>query len=176
MAMARGRAQSEGRGAGRTTAGHFRIVNRLMKQLFPVVLENGWDFGTGPGVHVPSGRDDHRVPDLLVARHDVAEVDGNLAGSGVLLVAAIVPAPLDRHEHLAVRPKAYATAGVPLCLVADCAGSLPVVTLFSHPVPVKERDAEERFGYARMTVVSAGEPLGLPEPFDLTLDTGALFR
>jgi hypothetical protein len=177
MATARGRAQSEGGKAGRrTTAGHFRAMNRLMKQLYPVVLDNGWDFGTGPGIHIPPGRDDHRVPDLLVARHDVAEVDGNLVGAGVLLVAAIVPAPVERHEHLAVRPKAYATAGVALCLVADPTESLPVVTLFSHPIPVKERDAEERFVYARMTVVSAGEPLDLPEPFRITLDTAGLFR
>jgi hypothetical protein len=152
------------------------VVNRLMKQLYPAVMENEWDFGTGPGVHIPPGRDDRRVPDLLVARHDVAEVDGNLVGSGVLLVATIVQAPHERHEHLAIRPRAYAKAGVPLCLVADPTENLPVVTLYSHPIPVKERDAEERYVYARMVVVSAGEPVDLPEPFGLTMDTAGLFR
>lgn len=176
MAVARGRARSEGKGARRTTAGHFRAVNQLMKQLYPVVLDNEWDFGTGPGVHIPPGREDHRIPDLLVTRHDVAEIDGNLVGAGVLLVATVVQTPSERHEHLSLGPRAYATAGVPLCLVADPTESLPVVTMFSRPIPVKERDAEERFVYARMVVVSAGEPVDLPEPLNLVLDTAALFR
>src|SRR5581483_11343398 len=133
------------------TSGRFRVVDRLIKQLFPVVMDNGWDFGVGPGVHIPPER-------------------------GVLLAAELIVPGADRHERLSRRPKAYARAEVPLCLVADPAETMPVVTLFSRPVPVKERDAEERFVYARMLVVCAGEPLELPEPFSLTLDTVAMFR
>lgn len=158
------------------TSGRFRVVDRLIKQLFPVVMENGWDFGVGPGVHIPPERGNRLLPELLVARHDAAEVDGNLTGRGVLLAAELIRPGADRHERLSRRPKAYARAEVPLCLVADPAETMPVVTLFSRPVPVKERDAEERFVYARMLVVCAGEPLDLPEPFGVTLDTAALFR
>jgi hypothetical protein len=162
--------------AARTTTGRFRVVDRLIKQLFPTVLDHGWDFGVGPGVHIPPDRGDRLVPDLLVARHDAAEVDGNLIGPGLLLVAEVLTPAADRHEHLSARPKAYAYAEVPLCLIADPAETMPVVTLFSHPIPIKERDSEERFVYARMVVVCAGETIELPEPFSIELDTGALFR
>ena len=51
-------------------------------------------------------------------------------------------------------------------LVIDPESAKQTVTLFSDPT---------EHGYANKLTVAAGDPLTLPEPFDLELDTAALF-
>jgi Uma2 family endonuclease len=94
-------------------------------------------------------------------------------GDGVLLAVEVVSASSieDDYGH---KPGEYAKAGVPLFLIADPLQEPCRVALLADPAPA-ELDAED-YEYRREIQVKAGEPLELPEPFGVTLDTAALFR
>lgn len=87
-----------------------------------------------------------------------------LLAPGVLLVAEVV-SPSSRRRDREQKPRAYAQGGVPLYLLIDRFASPPAVTLFSEP-------GED--GYGKRQVAAAGEPLRLPKPFGITLDTARL--
>jgi hypothetical protein len=62
------------------------------------------------------------------------------------------------------KPAGHAQAGVPLYLLIDgWAPGGPTITLFSEP----EDDV-----YRSHRAVKFGDPIDLPEPFAITLDTG----
>lgn len=63
------------------------------------------------------------------------------------------------------KARAYAQGGIPLYLIIDNLADPPAVVLLSQP---------GEHGYAQTQAVQAGEPLELPEPFGLSLDTKLL--
>lgn len=153
---------------------HNKIVDRLMDQLFPIKIQNGWTFYTNWDIHIPPERGDRRCPDLIVAPVDPPTYDDNqVYGYGVLLAVEVVSASSieDDYGH---KPGEYAKAGVPLYLIADPLQDPCRVALLAEPRLV---DAEgDAYDYQRELQVKLGDPLELPEPFGITLDTAALFR
>ena len=143
--------------------GQSNIVTELIDQ-FADVRRRGWERHTNLTVHIPSTRE-RLIPDLAIAPRDAPGFGENeLLAPGVLLVAEVV-SPHSRREDREVKPQAYAQSGVPLYVLIDRFASPPAVTLFSEP-------GED--GYGKRQVAAAGEPLWLPKPFGITLDTTRL--
>lgn len=68
-----------------------------------------------------------------------------------------------RHDRVS-KAAACATARIPLCLLSDrWAPGGPTVTLYGEP----KDDV-----YRVLSAVKFGDPLKLPAPFDVTIDTG----
>jgi len=149
-------------------------VSRLIKQLMAVVMENDWEFYSNWDVHIPPERGDRRCPDLMIAPEDPRTYDDNqVFGESVLLAVEVVSASSIEDDYIS-KPGEYARAGVPLYLIADPLQVPCRIALLFDPAPIdRERDACE---YLRTIEVKVGEPLELPEPFGVTLDTAALFR
>jgi Uma2 family endonuclease len=63
------------------------------------------------------------------------------------------------------KPRAYAQGGVPLYWLIDRFAKPPAVTLFSQP---------SADGCSKRQVATAGQPLRLPKPFGIALDTARL--
>jgi Uma2 family endonuclease len=87
-----------------------------------------------------------------------------LLSPGALLVAEVV-SPWSRRRDREVKPRAYGQGGIPLYLLIDRFARPPAVTLFSRP-------GED--GYGKRQAAAAGEPLRLPKPFGIALDTARL--
>jgi Uma2 family endonuclease len=101
-------------------------------------------------------------PDLMVIRHEAVEPDGYYSGSDVPLVIEVTSygaAEIDRTGKRAF----YTSAKAPLYLIVDLEHE--EVVLFSEPADTD---------YATRVQVALGEPLELPDPFGLTLDTSLL--
>jgi Uma2 family endonuclease len=143
---------------------HSTVVDGLMDQLFDVKRRHSWHFHVHLTVHIPATRE-RLIPDLMIAPKDAPRFDDNeLLAPGALLVAEVV-SPSTRRQDRVAKPRAYAQGGVPLYLVVDQFTDPPAVILSSQP-------GEQ--GYARTEIAEAGQPLKLPEPFGLPLDTARL--
>src|ERR1700734_2303757 len=90
--------------------------------------------------------------------------ENEVLAPGGLLVAEVV-SPHSRREDREGKPQGSAQSGVPLYVLIDRFASPPAVTLFSEP-------GED--GYGKRQVAAAGEPLRLPKPFGIALDTARL--
>ncbi|WP_433517760.1 Uma2 family endonuclease [Nonomuraea sp. CA-143628] len=146
---------------------HCVLVDRLADQLCDVKRKNGWEFYQSWAVHIPPGRGDKRLPDLLIAPPGSPEFDGNQAyGYGTLMAVEVVSSD-SRDDDLEAKPVAYARAGVPMILILDD---------FSTPPSVRLLHGLSDGAYDTSIVVEAGQPLPLPEPFGVTLETGPIFR
>jgi Uma2 family endonuclease len=143
---------------------HSVAIQRLIKQLFDTMDRYSWDFHTNLTVHVPATRE-RLIPDLMIAPSDALGYDDNeLLASGALLVAEVV-SPSTRRRDRVAKARAYAQGGIPLYLIIDNLADPPAVILLSQP---------GEHGYAQTQAARAGEPLELPEPFGLSLDTKLL--
>jgi Uma2 family endonuclease len=153
---------------------HNIVVSRLIKQLMAPVTENDWEFYSQWDVHIPPERGARRCPDLLIAPADPRSYDDNqVYGDSVLLAVEVVSASSVEDDYIN-KPREYAKAGVPLYLISDPLQMPCRVTLMSDPAPVDANDNACQYRHA--IEVRPGEPLELPEPFGITLDTRALFR
>jgi hypothetical protein len=106
------------------------------------------------------------IPDLVVALPDALFGLSLLAPGDASLVVEITSprnARVDREEKRDV----YAAGGVPLYLLVDPVGPRPAVTLYAEPVDG---------AYRRVVTVPFGEPIHLPTPFDVDLDTSQFPR
>lgn len=143
---------------------HSVAIDRLIKQLFSTTLQHSWDFHTNLTVHVATTRE-RLIPDLMIAPGDAPRFGNNeLLASGALLVAEVV-SPSTRRRDRVAKARAYAQGGVPLYLIIDNFADPSAVILLSQP---------GEHGYARTQAAQTGEPLELPEPFSLSLDTKLL--
>ena len=143
---------------------HSEAVYSLMVALVRVAERHEWVIHTNLTAHIPPTRE-RLIPDLMVAPKDAPPFgECELLASGVLLVAEVV-SPWSRRRDREVKPRAYAQGAVPLYLLIDRFASPAAVTLFSEP-------SED--GYGRRQVAAAAEPLRLPKPFSIALDTGRL--
>jgi Uma2 family endonuclease len=146
---------------------HIKAVDRLAKQLHEIARDRDWCLAFGGAVHIPDTRG-RRLPDLAVVPDDAPLYDeAQVHGHGVLLAVEVVSPGKDaRREDFLTKAEEYAGAGVPLYLIIDPEVEPQTVTLMSDP-----KDGE----YTARTDVTAGDPLHLPAPFDLTVDTKKLF-
>ena len=139
-------------------------VDELMEQLFALKRRRGWAFHTNLTAHIPPTRE-RLIPDLMIApKGSPPFSEWELLAPAVLLAAEVV-SPSSRRRDREQKPRAYAQGGVPLYVLIDRFASPPAVTLFSEP-------GED--GYGRRLVAAAGEPLRLPKPFGIALDTARL--
>ncbi len=143
---------------------HSEAVYGLTVSLVRVSERHRWVIHTNLTAHVSPTRE-RLIPDLMVAPKDAPPFgECELLASGALLVAEVV-SPWSQRRDREVKPRSYARGGVPLCLLIDRFADPPTVTLFSEP-------GED--GYGSRHTATAGQPLRLPRPFGITLDTARL--
>ncbi|MFI0904022.1 Uma2 family endonuclease [Streptomyces sioyaensis] len=107
------------------------------------------------------------VPNLVVAPDAVVRGPGYfIPAAAAELVVEITSMTSAVHDRLH-KPAGYAAAGVPLYLLVDLwSPDGPTAVLHGEP---------DHTRYRIQSPTRPGEPLHLPEPFDMTLDT-SLFR
>lgn len=143
---------------------HSSAIDRLIDSLFYVKRRNKWEFHTNLTVHIAATRE-RLIPDLMIAPKDAPGFgDNELLGHGVLLVAEVV-SPHSKGWDRVAKPRAYAQGLVPLYLLIDQLADPATVTLFSDP---------GENGYRSCRAATAGQPLRLPQPLGITLDTRRL--
>jgi Uma2 family endonuclease len=143
---------------------HSRTISALIDQVMDVVRGHNWELHTMMTAHVAQTRE-RLIPDLMIAARDAPEFsEWELLSSGVLLVAEVV-SPSSRRRDREAKRRAYAQGQVPLYLLIDPFADPPAVTIFSEP-------GED--GYQAARTAAPGQPLELPEPFGLLLDTWRL--
>lgn len=144
------------------TGEHNRIVYQLLLQLLAVVQDRGWEIWNDITIFLGPQLERYR-PDLTVVppKPKMWGKDHVYADQTLLVAEVVSPSSVvDDHD---VKPRKYAAAGVPLCLVVDP---------FARKVRLLSEPAE--YGYQQKTDVVLGCPLDLPEPWKLTLDTAKL--
>jgi Uma2 family endonuclease len=144
------------------TDDHNNVFFQLFRLLMTVAVERGWKLW--PDINLFLGaQSDHYRPDLtVVPREPRMWGNDHVHGDNTLLVVEIVSERSKDDDHT-VKPRGCAAGKVPLYMVIDTFDAK--VRLLSHP------GAD---GYARQTEVKLGEKLELPEPWNITLDTGEL--
>lgn len=143
---------------------HSSAIDRLIDALTDVKRRNGWEFHTNLTVHIAATRE-RLIPDLMVAPMDAPGFgDNELLGHGVLLVAEVV-SPHSQSRDRVAKPRAYAHGRVPVYLLIDKLADPAAVTIFSDPGDGC---------YQSCSAVTSGQPLRLPEPFGVALDTRRL--
>jgi Uma2 family endonuclease len=147
------------------TWSHQMIVEALLDLLLDVIRKRGWKRAQNMSLFLGAQRDRYK-PDLIVVPCSDPPLWGkdNVYGDATVLVVEVVSDSSSHDDHN-VKPKTYAAAGVPLCMMIDCfAGT---VRLLSQPNAQTER-------YEMRHEVPIGKAIELPEPWNLTIDTGRL--
>ncbi|WP_030345739.1 Uma2 family endonuclease [Streptomyces sp. NRRL S-1022] len=141
---------------------HNLIAEGIQRRLYSVIPDD-WGIFQTLAISVPS-RLGMLIPDLVVApRQERPESDSHLPAALAELVVEVTSKSNAGHDRVS-KPAAYATAGIPLYLLVDrWAPGGPTVTLYGEP----KGDV-----YRVLKAVKFGDPVELPEPFGLTLDTG----
>ncbi|WP_251094654.1 Uma2 family endonuclease [Streptomyces sp. Caat 7-52] len=141
---------------------HNVIAERIQRRLYSVMPEELGIFQT-LAIAVPS-RLGMLIPDLLVAPvRECAEADSHIPAALAELVVEVTSKSNAGHDRVS-KPAAYAGAGIPLYLLVDrWAPGGPTATLYGEP----KGDV-----YRVLRAVKFGDPIELPEPFGITLDTG----
>jgi len=141
---------------------HNVIAARIQRRLYSVIPED-WEIFQTVAIAVPS-RLGMLIPDLVVAPvRECAEADSHIPAVLAELVVEVTSKSNARHDRVS-KPAAYATAGIPLYLLIDrWAPGGPTATLYGEP----KGDV-----YRVLSAVKFGDPIKLPEPFDVTIDTG----
>ncbi|MFF9752351.1 Uma2 family endonuclease [Streptomyces sp. NPDC014344] len=140
---------------------HNLIAESIQRRLYSVIPLD-WGIFQTLAIAVPS-RLGMLIPDLVVAPgRDHTESDTHVPAALAELVVEVTPKSNARHDRVS-KPAAYAAAGIPLCLLVDAwASDGPTVTLHGEPKGDVHRP---------LTTVKFGEPITLPAPFDLVIDT-----
>ncbi|GGU22463.1 Uma2 family endonuclease [Streptomyces daghestanicus] len=140
---------------------HNVIAARIARRLYPVISED-WEIFQTLAIAVPS-RLGMLIPDLVVAPvPDDGESDSHIPASLAELVVEVTSRSNARHDRV-TKPAACATAGIPLYLLVDrWAPGGPTVTLYGEP----RGDV-----YRTLHAGRFGDPVELPAPFGLRLDT-----
>lgn len=144
------------------TLNHAKVILRLLLQLTPFTTERGWDPVYDVKIFLGAQKDRYRPDLIVVPALPRMWDDENVYAEETLLVVEVVSNSSRDDDHV-TKPNNCAIAGVPLYLVID--GFQNIARLLSHP-------GEK--GYQQEHQVTIGEPLDLPEPWKLTIDTGKL--
>jgi Uma2 family endonuclease len=141
---------------------HNVIAARIQRRLYSVIPED-WEIFQTQAIAVPS-RLGMLIPDILVAPvQECTDADTYLPAAVAELVVEVTSRKNARHDRVS-KPAAYASAGIPLYLLVDrWAPEGPTATLYGEP----HGDVYRPLGVAKF-----GEPLTIPAPFDLVIDTG----
>ncbi|MDX3307858.1 Uma2 family endonuclease [Streptomyces sp. ME08-AFT2] len=140
---------------------HNIIAARIQRRLYSVIPED-WEIFQTLAIAVPS-RLGMLIPDLVVAPvREHTEADSHIPAGLAELVVEVTSKSNARHDRIS-KPAAYATAGIPFYLLVDrWAPEGPSATLYGEP----RGDV-----YRLLSTAKFGEPLKLPAPFDLVIDT-----
>ncbi|MFB6939631.1 Uma2 family endonuclease [Streptomyces sp. HUAS 31] len=142
---------------------HNDIADLVQRELYQVIPRQ-WGIYQTLGTAVPS-RDGLYIPDIAVAPKAVLRAEGGnyipaVAAELIVEITSKSNASNDRIKKAA----GYAQAGVPLYLLIDnWAPGGPTITLFGEPTGEV---------YRVLRAGKFGDQIELPEPFDLSLDTG----
>lgn len=142
---------------------HNFIAGKVQRPLYGVIPE---DLGIYQrlAVTIPL-RQSLCVPDLVVTAESALKTPGCFIPAGEAGLVVEITSPGTASQDRISKPAAYACAGVPLYLLIDSwAPGGPTVTLFSEP----EGDV-----YRSHHAVKFGDPIELPAPFGITLETGS---
>jgi Uma2 family endonuclease len=140
------------------------IIEALLDLLFDVIRKRGWKRAQHISLFLGPQRDRY-MSDLIVVSTANPPLWGkdHVYGDATVPVVEVVSESSVDDDHN-VKPKTYAAAGVPLCMVIDCfAGTVRVM---SKPNAQLER-------YELQHEVPIGRIIELPEPWNLK-DTGRL--
>ncbi|SER38013.1 Endonuclease, Uma2 family (restriction endonuclease fold) [Streptomyces sp. yr375] len=139
------------------------IAERVTRCLYEVIPDT-WGVYQWLATAVPS-RLGLYVPDLVVlprAPGTGANADDHVPAAAARLVVEIT-SKATAHNDRVTKPAGYAQAGVPLYLLIDgLAPEAPRITLYESPEGPAYRDS---------TTHAFGDPVHLPAPFTVTLDT-----
>ncbi|MGY0492183.1 Uma2 family endonuclease [Streptomyces sp. WG-D5] len=141
---------------------HNVIAEHIQRRLYSVI-PGEWGIFQTLAIAVPS-RLGMLIPDILVAPRDAdVESDSHIPAALAELVVEITSKSNASNDRIS-KCAAYAAAGIPFYLLVDrWATEGPTTTLYGEP----KKDV-----YRPLSVVKFGDPLHLPAPFDLTIDTG----
>ncbi|SOD84223.1 Uma2 family endonuclease [Streptomyces sp. Ag109_G2-15] len=141
---------------------HNVIAERIQRRLYSVIPDD-WGIFQTLSIAVPS-RLGMLIPDLLVTPvQERPETDSYIPAALAELVVEVTSKSNARHDRVS-KAAAYATAGIPLYLLVDSwAPGGPTATLYGEP---------KGEVYRTLSAVKFGDPIKLPEPFDVTIDTG----
>jgi Uma2 family endonuclease len=145
---------------------HNRVADVVHRELYTAIPQD-WGIYQTLGVVQPR-RTGMYIPDLVVVPHDVIdELDDDTPYASLTraeLVVEITSKSNANHDRIK-KAAGYAQAGVPLYLLIDGhAPGGPTITLYGEP----KDDV-----YRTLRAVKFGEEIHLPDPFDLTIDTGS---
>jgi hypothetical protein len=141
---------------------HHVTVARFDEAIHDLARERAWMRFQTAAVGDPHTRA-HCIPDHVVVPQDAPWFDDNvLGGDGVVLLTEVTSRDSVKDDREYKRAF-YSAAGVPRYLVVDLEQGEVILHL----------GRSER-GYREEIPVGLGQPLKLPAPFELTLDTGAL--
>ncbi|GGP91966.1 hypothetical protein GCM10010266_13350 [Streptomyces griseomycini] len=140
---------------------HNVIAARIQRRLYSVIPED-WEVLQTSAIAVPS-RLGMLVPDLVAAPvREHTESDTHVPAALAGLVVEVTSKSNARHDRVS-KPAACAAAGIPLCLLVDRrAPEGPTAALHGEP----KGDVHRPLSTAKF-----GEPVRLPAPFDLVIDT-----
>ncbi|MCN9243832.1 Uma2 family endonuclease [Streptomyces sp. RY43-2] len=140
---------------------HNLIASDIQRRLYSVIPED-WGIFQRLAIAVPSCLG-MLMPDLVVTPlPDDAKVDTHIPAGLAELVVEVTSRASARHDRVS-KAVAYATAGIPLYLLVDnWAPGGPTVTLYGEP----KGDV-----YRVLRAGKFGDPIELPAPFDLVIDT-----
>ncbi|MFJ8788108.1 Uma2 family endonuclease [Streptomyces sp. NPDC102462] len=141
---------------------HCLIASLIQRRLYSVIPED-WGLFQRLPLAVPA-RTGMLLPDIVVIpERECLKTDTHVPAALAELVGEITATSDARHDRVA-KPAAYATAGIPLYLLVDrWAPGGPTVTLYGEP-----KDGV----YRVLRGLKFGDPVTLPEPFGVTIDTG----
>jgi hypothetical protein len=146
------------------TRAHELVIFQLSRLLMPTMEEHDWILSFNISLFLGGERDRYK-PDLTVApANPPLWGDDHIHGGATILVAEVVSEITADCDHN-VKPRTYAAADVPLCLIIDC---------FEDTVQLLSRTDPDAGRYEMCHEVSIGAEIELPAPWDLTLDTGKL--
>ncbi|MDA3648325.1 Uma2 family endonuclease [Saccharopolyspora indica] len=135
------------------------ILDRIAASLVPSASVD-WVLLRDTHVEIPGWRGIYQPNLVVVSRDSVPARGARIPGAKALLVVEVVTS---NSEPGRTKLREYARAGVGMCLLVDrFQEDRPPVQLFTGPA---ERS------YTRWRGWEFGEPVEIPEPFDLTLDT-----
>lgn len=102
-------------------------------------------------------------PDLLVIPHSAVDTGGLTVSAAEAVLAVEITSKSNAHHDRTLKLWSYAHAPIPLYLLIDRYDAKgPHSTLFADPADGKYRQSRR---------VPFGEPIPLPAPFDLEIDT-----
>ncbi|MEU1147085.1 Uma2 family endonuclease [Streptomyces sp. NPDC005863] len=142
---------------------HNVIAEKVQRRLYSVLPED-WGIYQTLSVSVPLSLGMF-IPDLVVVPVAEAGAPGTSISASAAELVVEVTSPSNAHHDRVGKLAGYAAAGVPLYLLIDrWAPGGPKVTLYGEP--------QDRV-YRVLRACKFGEPITLPEPFSLEIDTSA---